>query len=213
MHAESVYLFRHALLRDAAYQLQLPGARAQLHALAFAVIEELCGGRAPATKRDESGELTFEPHSTDSAAHELADHARFARTLGRQAGRRAEFESMLAAQVMYLPRAAAYAEERFQLELSTRLWKEHAELVSGAEQAASLRRAAVVLFRAGRTRFAEPLLERAVALFRGAGLPRREGVALGNLASVYQDIGRLEKATHCFVRALALHRRAGDRRR
>ncbi|KAF0240456.1 MAG: hypothetical protein FD180_4929, partial [Planctomycetota bacterium] len=39
--AEKTYLFRHALLRDAAYQLQLPGDRARLHALAFAVIEDL----------------------------------------------------------------------------------------------------------------------------------------------------------------------------
>lgn len=30
MHAELAYLFRHALLRDAAYQLQLPGDRARL---------------------------------------------------------------------------------------------------------------------------------------------------------------------------------------
>ena len=34
--AESAYLFRHALLREAAYQLQLPTDRARLHALALA---------------------------------------------------------------------------------------------------------------------------------------------------------------------------------
>ena len=47
MKGEQVYLFRHALLRDAAYQLQLPGDRARLHGLAVEVIEEVCGGRAP----------------------------------------------------------------------------------------------------------------------------------------------------------------------
>ncbi|KAF0246286.1 MAG: hypothetical protein FD180_774, partial [Planctomycetota bacterium] len=45
--AETAYLFRHALMRDAAYQLQLPGDRARLHGLAFALIEGFCGGRPP----------------------------------------------------------------------------------------------------------------------------------------------------------------------
>lgn len=45
MNAETAYLFRHALLRDAAYQL--PGERARLHALAVEAIEGLAGGRAP----------------------------------------------------------------------------------------------------------------------------------------------------------------------
>ncbi|NUN49609.1 MAG: hypothetical protein HUU15_12345, partial [Candidatus Brocadiae bacterium] len=45
--AESAYLFRHALLRDAGYQLQLPGGRARLHGLALEIIETLAGGAAP----------------------------------------------------------------------------------------------------------------------------------------------------------------------
>jgi hypothetical protein len=45
--AEDACLFRHALLRDAAYQLHLPGDRARLHALALDLIEALYGGRAP----------------------------------------------------------------------------------------------------------------------------------------------------------------------
>jgi len=45
--SEAAYLFRHALLRDAAHQLQLPDDRARLHALAFALIEDLAGGRGP----------------------------------------------------------------------------------------------------------------------------------------------------------------------
>ena len=47
MHAEDTYLFRHALLRDAAHQMQMPGDRAKLHELAFYLIEEAFGGRAP----------------------------------------------------------------------------------------------------------------------------------------------------------------------
>ncbi|KAF0240627.1 MAG: hypothetical protein FD180_4842 [Planctomycetota bacterium] len=39
MNSETAYLLRHALLRDGAYQLQLPGDRARLHRLAFKAIE------------------------------------------------------------------------------------------------------------------------------------------------------------------------------
>lgn len=48
MHAELVYLFRHALLRSAAYELQLPGDRARLHVLALELLEQLFGGRPEA---------------------------------------------------------------------------------------------------------------------------------------------------------------------
>ena len=43
MHAELAYLFRHALMRDAAYHLQMPADRARLHGLAFAPIEAVAG--------------------------------------------------------------------------------------------------------------------------------------------------------------------------
>lgn len=55
--AEAAYLFRHALVRDAAYQLQPPGERGRLHAEAFRVIA---------------------PDATDEHALELADHAALA---------------------------------------------------------------------------------------------------------------------------------------
>jgi WD40 repeat protein len=41
--AEQAYVFRHALLRAAAYQLQLPADRARLHRLAFDVTEQIAG--------------------------------------------------------------------------------------------------------------------------------------------------------------------------
>ncbi len=61
MNAESAYLFRHALLRDAAYQLQMPGERAQLHGLALEIIE-----------------TTFATKDLDALAGELAEHAKCA---------------------------------------------------------------------------------------------------------------------------------------
>ena len=72
--AEQAYLFRHAVVRDAAYDLQLPSERAQLHGLALDVLESLPGVNQP------------------SAGLELAHHARWAREGARDAERYAEAE-------------------------------------------------------------------------------------------------------------------------
>lgn len=58
--AEQVYLFRHAVLRQAAYQLQPPLQRARIHELALEILESLPGTGSPAF------------------ALELAEHAAFA---------------------------------------------------------------------------------------------------------------------------------------
>lgn len=71
--AETAYLFRHALLRDAARQLQPPAERGTLHDLARLVLTELFAG-------------------VDSLAAEIADHTRDARVLlGRDDLAPAEF--------------------------------------------------------------------------------------------------------------------------
>lgn len=59
MHAEQAYLFRHALLRDAAYELQPPGDRARLHNLALEILE-----------------LVLDEAARAELALELAGHAR-----------------------------------------------------------------------------------------------------------------------------------------
>ena len=74
--AEIVYLFRHALVRDAAYDLQPPSDRAGLHGLALEIIEELCGGTPPAEDPPWLGR--FIAHPSDKFALELADHAELA---------------------------------------------------------------------------------------------------------------------------------------
>lgn len=61
MNAEQAYLFRHAVLRDAAYELQPPSDRAGLHALALEILEIVLAGS-----------------SGGDAALELAAHARIA---------------------------------------------------------------------------------------------------------------------------------------
>ena len=71
MDAEIAYLFRHALLREGAYQLQLPSDRSRLHALAFEIIEGLLG---PLPQPPELGTDADLP--IDAVAAEMALHAR-----------------------------------------------------------------------------------------------------------------------------------------
>jgi tetratricopeptide (TPR) repeat protein len=65
MHAEQAYVFRHALLRDAAYVLQPPSERSRLHAHAGEI-------------------LAREPEAATLLAAEIADHAREAHDHARE---------------------------------------------------------------------------------------------------------------------------------
>src|SRR5687768_13284524 len=67
MHAEQAYLFRHAVMRDVAYQLIVPSERVDLHGLALAAWE---ADSRPAAQY----------------AAELADHARHAGDTARELG-------------------------------------------------------------------------------------------------------------------------------
>src|SRR5437868_1708496 len=132
MNAEAAYMFRHAVLREAAYQLQMPADRARLHAAAFGVLEELAGGRPP--EEDPLPgvlQLAFHSHPTDVFAAELAEHARIA----------PDDASLKDAARLYLVRAAEHSERVFQGDAEA-LWRRHAALAAGLERAESLRRAA-----------------------------------------------------------------------
>ena len=209
MNAETAYIFRHALLRDAAYQLQLPGDRARLHALALAILEGLCGGRPPEPPPLGVAEpAANQTHRSDSIAFELSEHARAAQDSGGSTAA----ASLRAVRKLYLRRAAEHAARHFQNLTSSRLWQQHGELVGGSEKGESLLRAAVLASQAGRLRSAEPLADQALALVREAGDARAEGRALGTFAVLYRESGRIGEAEAIFKRALALHRRTGDRR-
>ncbi|MCE9581391.1 MAG: tetratricopeptide repeat protein [Planctomycetes bacterium] len=204
MTAESAYLFRHALLRDAAYQLQLPGDRATLHGLAFAVIEELAGGPPPATPL-RALHVAFRPHPTDAFAEELALHA----GLSRSPAGPGAFE---AARTLYLRRAAESHEANFRLDAARTAWLQLAELSSGSGRGEALRRAGIAAWRGGKSGAVKDLLEQALALFRAAGDRWSEGIATGNLASLLRDLGQVEPAERLFEQALAIHVEAGNRR-
>ena len=157
MHAEQDYLFRHALLRDAAYQLQLPGDRARLHGLAFAVLEDFCGGPPPdPPPLDAADPPAFRPHATDPFALELADHARATRGRG---------------ETLYLQRALEVALAQFQHAAAQEAALRLAALRRGPQRQLSARAALQLQTRAE----AEALLRRP-RHFR-AGAARLEGQA------------------------------------
>ena len=139
IHADDVYLFRHGLLRDAAYNLQLPGERARLHFSAMDILEA-------------------EPEAESALAADMADHAREAATLPgseSEAGRR---------ELHYLRLAVAHAgrvyESGRQVELCRRV-ADH-PLCEPATAAAELATAARALINLGRALEAEPLVGRAI---------------------------------------------------
>lgn len=196
MLAETAYLFRHALLREAAYQLQMPGDRARLHGLAVAVIEEAGGGRPPEpTPLDAIVTANFVPHPTDAAAEDLAAHAHAA---GDDARHR-----------LYLRRAAENRDQRFQPATAARLWFQLAETLQGTARGTALRRGGGALVHAGLLKPAEPRLEEALALHRGQD--HFEGLALAELGNLLRMTGRAANAATLFAEAVDRLHRAGNR--
>src|SRR5690606_1762251 len=106
--------FRHALMRDAAYELQTPSDRGGLHALALAIIEDLCGGAPMPDQRPWID--SFQPHASDSYALELATHAELA---GEAAQRKA---------ALYLLRAAQLEAAGYRMFSALALYRRLAEL-------------------------------------------------------------------------------------
>jgi len=203
VNSEREYSFRHAVMRDAAYQLQLPGDRSRLHALAFDVLETHCGGRAPEAPPLIPGDDTpMPPHPSDAFALELAEHAR----------QGASAESEKAAGLLYLRRAAVGATRFFRGEIALSLWQRIAGESEGLDKGEALRRAGEVAILLGRNAPAGALFERAMSLFRAAGDRRAELIALTSLAGLHRHTGRMEEAERAFESALAAFRTVGDQR-
>ncbi|MBE7493258.1 MAG: tetratricopeptide repeat protein [Planctomycetes bacterium] len=220
MHAETAYLFRHALLRDAAYEMQLPTDRARLHELAFFLIEQAFGGRAPEPPSlDAIDPPKLEPHPTDPVAAELAEHARLAlqaqissqQTSGASSPQ-PETGVTPALHRLYLRRAAEHAEAHYQPASSADLWSRLAAELSQAAQVEATRRAGMAWFWCGNATLAEPCLHKAVQAAHALGNRRIEVQALSDLAVHYRNTGRPSDAMSLHEQALALARAEGNQR-
>lgn len=205
MRAELAYVFRHALLRDAAYSLQLPGDRAKLHELAFYLIEDAFGGRAPEPPPlDPSHAQDANVHATDSVALELADHALLAGA-GMDGPPR-----LLALRCRYLQRGADHAARHFQAEACATAWQQLSGHLAGVPRAEALRRAAMVLFQAGYAQRGQALL--LAALQTDFGDRSYEGVLLLDQGNICLQTGRVSEAEALYEKALAIHREFGATR-
>jgi tetratricopeptide (TPR) repeat protein len=111
--AETAYLFRHSIVRDAAYELQPISERGRLHLFAFRILEDMCGG-APA---DATGAwVTYlKPHPTDTWAAELASHA--------EAARESNEPEAVAKAALYLKRWAWIEDSRFRTQDAMALYR------------------------------------------------------------------------------------------
>ncbi|MCC7509332.1 MAG: hypothetical protein IT464_08145 [Planctomycetes bacterium] len=214
--AEQAYLFRHALLRDAAYDLQLPAERALLHVRAAEVLE--------AVHADE----------LDSAASEIAEHLRIA---GSQPGREREYtvrgarhardnynhdvalrlykrqceigtpnEVIEARQRLYGILRAHFNDKRGARQQALDLWRvgrRHGELeavshalnyLAGLERGARARR----------------LLRRSFLLAKRARAWLPAALAVGNLGASYAGELQHRRAQRLFRYSIRLHRRANN---
>lgn len=190
--AESAYLFRHAMMRLAAYELQPPVDRAVLHGHAYAIIEEL-------------------PHEDpDAFAYELAGHARDAAFGDPDGRRRTEMQQR---EARWLNRAMQRARNnssfRIALECSERLLandtapaeERHAAALQGAEMSAAL----------GVFDRVPEFLDKAERIQNGQAPTLRAAWILSSVNAVCLPRREYEKSIGLLREALAIYREAGDK--
>lgn len=204
MDAELAYLFRHGLIRDAAYELQTPSTRAALHELALQLLESVLGG-APAWHDPDK---PLARHATDPYADELAFHAKAAQSGGSIAD-----QALAKSEALYLWRAAAYAEFRanplLSIEYYQKLAAHHA--APPAVRGLAARSAGWLLHTIGRSGPAREILEGALTDAEAAGLEHERARVMGSLGLLLQDTGQLEESRAMLERALELQRGMGLR--
>ncbi|MCC6152064.1 MAG: tetratricopeptide repeat protein [Planctomycetes bacterium] len=192
MHAEQTYLFRHALLQRAAYELQPPSVRARLHGLALEILEHL-----------------FDPPPPEMAA-ELAVHAGHA---ARDAGG-LEQQRLLERELVYLRAAGEHALLGFRPADAIKLWRaalDHpqADARSRAEAALKLSRA---LRSASDMRESLEASQRGLELARELGDDSRVANSLQSLGTAQRDLGLREASLASLREALAIYERLGETR-
>lgn len=197
--AENAYLFRHALLRDSAYGLQLPSERAHLHELAFHLIEQAFGGKAPEpAPLDSKAELSYRPHELDSVAAELALHARLGGLVARLPA--------------ILRRAAEHAERTHAIAASVEHWLALAASTEGAARAWAQWRCARLAHRLGLQDQAQELIAQALSVAELNGDSKQQTVFLLARSIVSQGTGDHGRCVDDCMRALAMAQQTGEHR-
>lgn len=189
MFAEQAYLFRHSLLRDAAYQLQLPGDRARLHALALDILE-----------------LVLDESARAEAALELAGHAQCA---AAEAGNATQRDALLQRELLHLGAAAHRAGARHRHFDETQICARivlHPSANLAARCSARLQ-LATACKHLGRTRDALEAARVALAEAEQLGSARLAAQSFEAMAGAEETLGDYDSAKENLTRALE---RLGD---
>lgn len=194
--AETAYLFRHALLRDAAYQMQMPSERGRLHALALGLIEEMVGS-VPVFEQDPFT-AGRKPHPCDSFAAELAAHAAAAASLGEK-----DDSYFRSREAVYLWRSAIHHRSLYRLSSAKTVFASVAEhaFTPPMVRASASSRAGYAAWHTGCLDEAQAHFGRAIALTREPAHARAHCVALMDLAGVQTNQGRYDEAESLLKRA------------
>ncbi|MCA8912149.1 MAG: hypothetical protein KDB82_10620 [Planctomycetes bacterium] len=186
--AETEYLFRHATVRDAAYQLLPMSQRARLHVLALDILEESTLGM-----------------NLDSV-NELAEHARLAQVGVTFAG-----SELPIRELRYIRLAATNAASKYDNEVSCRLWErvaDHASASAG-ERMEALTEAGVLYWMLGRRESALRCLTGAID--SSTTDSQRLAYCLIERGTLYRDIREYQNASADLARALELARQSGNK--
>ena len=218
------YLFRHALLRDAAYDLQLPADKSRLHGLALKLIENF----HPDAQRDQLAAQLAEhaQRSGDPALQEALlaytwRAARFAHAKHDPAALR-WFDQAAALEPDPSKKAQALQLAADQLLTTGSAGQAGSRLAQALElavaagdvklQASVIHKQAVTQYVLGGFTEAESLLNEALALARAAGETETEAMAITNMAGLQRMRGKREEAFALQKQALELYRASGNRR-
>ncbi|MBZ0137804.1 MAG: tetratricopeptide repeat protein [Planctomycetes bacterium] len=180
MHGDEYYLFRHAIMRDAAYLLHTPTMRGTLHRVALELIEAHFDTELPEPKRN----LNTGPLPVDAVVSELARHARFA-----QDEPYANIEQLRRCEAQFLIRAGNHAERSYDREEAITAWSRLVEVSDGIVCFYALHRLSGNCRAVGRLGEALRLSEQAWRLACAELDSLTKVVALGELALIhwYQD--------------------------
>ena len=214
--ASAAYLFRHAVVRDAAYEIMLPSTRAALHIVAAELSEnpvEAADQLYAARQLDESQcDLEHEVEVTRTAA-EFARRTFANRQAEQLYLRLAELERGVS-KVKALRLAGVVAGQAARVQDGLKYIEEALTLARQVEDAQSIGACAGNLaslkMYTGQVEVAEALFTESIQQLSKTGDERGRAIERANLASVRMLRGQLDDAAALLEAALEIHRLQGD---
>lgn len=230
--AETAYVFRHALMRDAAYALQPPEERAALHAGALSAFEALFDDTAREPMCAELADHAAQARAQDAMKHAHLGQSEAAYRLRAALVDTAAYrnEGALAGFQAVADHPDATHQQRITalLEITEIMafMPNALQAVPLAERAAELARQAgelpiwlkarkrVTWLRSDNGQLAEAMSEQAKLVEIARGLPDRSVLAglLSDFATMQRSAGRYAEAENSMIEALALARQLGQSR-